>query len=127
MNCTFKVPFTNGQVTHNVIFTDFEVSKLLTLSNMLSVIGKSDMTTLIPINIEVLPESVELIKLIFSENSYESNIVKPIIYSFLEGKEPTNKLNTMYSLLIFIDFMDIDSRLEDIIYSVSSEYLITTT
>ena len=127
MNCTFKVPFTNGQVTHNVIFTDFEVSKLLTLSNMLSVIGKSDMTTPIPINIEVLPESVELIKLIFAENSYESNIVKPIIYSFLEGKEPTNKLNTMYSLLIFIDFMDIDSRLEDIIYSVSSEYLITTT
>lgn len=126
MNCTFKVPFTNGQVTHNVIFTDFEVSKLLTLSNMLSVIGKSDMTTSIPINIEVLPESVELIKLIFAENSYESNIVKPIIYSFLEGKEPTNKLNTMYSLLIFIDFMDIDSRLEDIIYSVSSEYLITT-
>tara|TARA_B100000242_G_C43033296_1_gene481582 strand:+ start:444 stop:827 length:384 start_codon:yes stop_codon:yes gene_type:complete len=127
MNCTFKVPFTNGQLTHNVIFTDFEVSKLLTLSNMLSVIGKSDMTTSIPINIEVLPESVELIKLIFAENSYESNIVKPIIYSFLEGKEPTNKLNTMYSLLIFIDFMDIDSRLEDIIYSVSSEYLITTT
>lgn len=126
MNCSFKVPFTNGKNKHDVIFTDLEVSKLFTLSNMLSVIGKPDTTNPLPIDIEVLPESVELIKQIFAENSYESNIIKHIIYSFLEGKEHTNKLNTMYSLLIFIDFMDIDSRLEDIIYSVSSEYLITT-
>ena len=122
---SFKFPFTHGKTLHKVELSDLEISKLKTLDNMFSVLGKdnSDNCTFIPI--EVLPKSVELIKLIFAKNSYDTTIIKPIIYSFLEGKEHTNKLNTMYSLLIFIDFMEIDTRLEDIIYSVSSEYLIT--
>ena len=126
MNFQFNKALTNPKETFQVSFTEKEISKLTTIYNMMEDIELSpgDTDCVIPIAIDFLPDSIDLLKLILNLDEISKGSVKKVFTDYFQEKEFQMTKDTISSLLVFIDFMNIEENLENIIYDISAYYLI---
>ena len=125
MHCQFQHPFNDGE-SFIVNFSNEEVGKLTTLSNMIIDLGLEISNDIVPIQLDVLPESIELIRAIFAKNSISKSVIDLEIDSYLMENQKLDTQNLLCSMLIFIDFMNIDDKLENVIYDCVSYYLVNS-
>ena len=126
MNFQFNKALTNPKETFQVSFTEKEISKLTTIYNMMEDIELSpgDTDCVIPVPIDFLPDSIDLLKLILNLEEINKGCVKKVFTDYFQEKEFQMTKDTISSLLVFIDFMNIEENLENIIYDISAYYLI---
>tara|TARA_Y100000389_G_C17382988_1_gene475404 strand:+ start:427 stop:879 length:453 start_codon:yes stop_codon:yes gene_type:complete len=128
MNFQFNKALSNQEETFQVYFSENEISKLITLKNMMEDIelmpNKTDPSIVIPISLDILPDSIDLFKKILNIEEIKKETINVIIKDYFQDKDNLMIKNTISSLLVFIDFMELDKEIEDIIYSISAYYLI---
>ena len=128
MNFQFITALTNREETFQVSFTEKEISKLITLKNMMEDIelmpNTTDPSIVIPVSLEFLPDSIDLFKKIINVEEIKKDTINVMIKDYFQDKDNLWIKNTISSLLVFIDFMDLDKEIEDIIYDISAYYLI---
>jgi len=128
MNFQFITALTNHKETFQVSFTEKEISKLITLKNMMEDIelmpNSTDSSNIIPVSLEFLPDSIDLFKKIINVEEIKKDTINVMIKDYFQDKDNLWIKNTISSLLVFIDFMDLDKEIEDIIYDISAYYLI---
>lgn len=110
--------------TFQVSFTENEIKKLQTIKHMVEDIPLEDDTQITTVPLEILPNSIDLLKLILKVESYDKEKHNIIFTDYFNKKDDLMIKNTISSLLVFIDFMNIEDNLENIIYDISSYYLI---
>ena len=128
MNFQFITALTNRKETFQVYFTEKEINKLITLKNMMEDIelmpNTTDPSIVIPVSLEFLPDSIDLFKKILNVEEIKKDTINVMIKDYFQDKDNLWIKNTISSLLVFIDFMDLDKEIEDIIYDISAYYLI---
>jgi len=128
MNFQFITALTNREETFQVSFTEKEINKLITLKNMMEDIelmpNTTDPSIVIPVSLEFLPDSIDLFKKILNVEEIKKDTINVMIKDYFQDKNNIWIKNTISSLLVFIDFMDLDKEIEDIIYDISAYYLI---
>ena len=128
MNFQFITALTNREETFQVSFTEKEINKLITLKNMMEDIelmpNTTDPSIVIPVSLEFLPDSIDLFKKILNVEEIKKDTINVMIKDYFQDKDNIWIKNTISSLLVFIDFMDLDKEIEDIIYDISAYYLI---
>lgn len=120
----FNKALTVPTETFQVSFTENEIKKLQTIKHMVEDIPLEDDTQITTVPLEILPNSIDLLKLILKVESYDKEKHNIIFTDYFNKKDDLMIKNTISSLLVFIDFMNIEDNLENIIYDISSYYLI---
>ena len=120
----FNKALTVPKETFQVSFTENEIETLQTIKHMLEDIPLEDDSQIVIIPLEILPASINLLKLILEVELYDKEKLNIIFTNYCQDKDNLVIKNTISSLLVFIDFMNIEKNLEDIIYDISAYYLI---
>lgn len=124
MNFQFITALTNREKTFQVSFSKNEIEKLQTIKYMLEDIQFEDDSQNVVIPLEILPNSIELLKLILEVELYDKEKLKIIFTDYFQDKDNLMIKNTISSLLVFIDFIGLNKEIENIIYDISANYLI---
>lgn len=124
MNFQFITALTNREKTFQVSFSKNEIEKLQTIKYMLEDIHFEDDSQNVAIPLEILPNSIELLKLILEVELYDKEKLKIIFTDYFQDKDNLMIKNTISSLLVFIDFIGLNKEIENIIYDISANYLI---
>lgn len=120
----FNKALTVPKETFQVSFTENEIETLQTIKHMLEDIPLEDDSQIVIIPLEILPASINLLKLILEVELYDKEKLNIIFTNYFQDEDNLVIKNTISSLLVFIDFMNIEKNLEDIIYDISAYYLI---